>query len=166
MAEVSQGGGGGGHKKDGKVRSKKSSTKIDMTPMVDLAFLLLTFFMLTTTFNKPQTMEIKLPEKPKAEDKQPLVNEKKVLTIMLAAENKIYWYTGITDPKVELTDYSNQGIRKVLVEKNAEIKDMIVLVKPLDESKYRNVIDLIDEMNISNVTRFSFADITSGDKEL
>jgi biopolymer transport protein ExbD len=111
-------------------------------------------------------MEIKLPEKPKVEDKQPLVNEKKVLTIMLAAENKIYWYTGITDPKVERTDFSHQGIRKVLVEKNAEIKDMIVLVKPLDESKYRNVIDLIDEMNISNVTRFSFADITNTDKEL
>jgi biopolymer transport protein ExbD len=73
MAEVSQGGGGGGHKKGGKVRAKKASTKIDMTPMVDLAFLLLTFFMLTTTFNKPQTMEITMPEKPKPEDKLPEV---------------------------------------------------------------------------------------------
>ena len=61
MAEISQGSG----KKDGKVRSKKTSTRIDMTPMVDLAFLLLTFFVMTTTLNKPQTMEITMPEKPK-----------------------------------------------------------------------------------------------------
>src|ERR1700755_1207826 len=98
MSEVSQQGGGGG-KKDGKVRSKKSSTKIDMTPMVDLAFLLLTFFMLTTTFNKPQTMEITMPEKPKPEDKQPLVNDQKVLTLMLGKDNKIYWYIGVKEPK-------------------------------------------------------------------
>ena len=69
MAEI-QGGGGEGGKKGGKIRSKKSSTRIDMTPMVDLAFLLLTFFILTTTLSKPQTMEITMPEKPKPEDKQ------------------------------------------------------------------------------------------------
>lgn len=68
MSEVSSSSTGGGKQQDGKVRSKKSSTKIDMTPMVDLAFLLLTFFMFATTFNKPQTMEITLPEKPKTED--------------------------------------------------------------------------------------------------
>ena len=79
MAEISQGSG----KKDGKVRSKKTSTRIDMTPMVDLAFLLLTFFVMTTTLNKPQTMEITMPEKPKIEDKQPMVNEKRVLTLVL-----------------------------------------------------------------------------------
>src|SRR5205809_6654591 len=102
MAEISQGGGGGS--KDGKVRVKKASTKIDMTPMVDLAFLLLTFFILTTTLNKPQTMELTMPEKPKNEEKLPEVNEKKVVTLILGANNKVYWYHGITDPKIEVTD--------------------------------------------------------------
>jgi biopolymer transport protein ExbD len=162
MAEISQGSG----KKDGKVRSKKTSTRIDMTPMVDLAFLLLTFFVMTTTLNKPQTMEITMPEKPKAEDKQPVVNEKRVLTLVLGAEDKIYWYLGITDPKVELSNFSNDGIRKVLLQQNAQIKEMVVLIKPSDDSKYKNVVDILDEMNISNIARFALVDITPVDKEL
>jgi biopolymer transport protein ExbD len=162
MAEISQDSG----KKDGKVRSKKTSTRIDMTPMVDLAFLLLTFFVMTTTLNKPQTMEITMPEKPKKEDKQPVVNEKRVLTLVLAGNNKVYWYLGITDPKVERSDFSNDGIRKVLLHQNAQIKELVVLIKPSDESKYKNVVDILDEMNISNIARYALVDITPVDKEL
>ncbi len=162
MAEISQDSG----KKDGKVRSKKTSTRIDMTPMVDLAFLLLTFFVMTTTLNKPQTMEITMPEKPKEQDKPPVVNEKRVLTLVLGGDNKIYWYLGITDPKVELSDFSNDGIRKVLLQQNAQIKEMVVLIKPSDESKYKNVVDILDEMNISNIARYALVDITAVDKEL
>lgn len=164
MSEVAQQGGGG--KGDGKVRSKKSSTRIDMTPMVDLAFLLLTFFMLTTTFNKPQTMEIIMPEKPKEEEDQPLVNEKKVLTLLLDKEDKIYWYIGITDPTVEVTNFSKDGIRKVLLERNAAIKDMMVLIKPSDESRYKNTVDILDEMNITNIKRYAIVDITTVDEGL
>lgn len=164
MAEISQQGGGG--KKEGKIRSKKTSTKIDMTPMVDLAFLLLTFFVMTTTLNKPQTMEITMPEKVKKEDNPPLVNEKKVLTLILGEKDKIYWYVGITDPKLEVADYSANGIRKLLIGKKAEIKDMVVLIKPSDESRYSNMVDIMDEMNISNIQRFALVDITPVDKEL
>lgn len=163
MAEISQGGGG---KKDSKIRSKKTSTKIDMTPMVDLAFLLLTFFVMTTTLNKPQTMEITMPEKVKKEDHPPMVNEKKVLTLILGEKDKIYWYVGITDPKLELSNYSQDGVRKLLIEKKAEIKEMVVLIKPSDESKYKNMVDIMDEMNITNIERFALVDITPVDKEL
>lgn len=165
MAEISQSG-ESGKKKDGKVRSKKSSTKIDMTPMVDLAFLLLTFFMLTTTFNKPQTMEVTMPDKPKETDKPPEINEKRVLTLLLGDDDKVYWYVGITDPDVQVTDYSNHGVRKVLLEKNAEIKDMVVLIKPSDESRYKNVVDILDEMNITNIKRYAMVEITPVDREL
>jgi len=159
MAEVNTGGGGGG-KKGGKVRAKKASTKIDMTPMVDLAFLLLTFFMLANTFSKPQTMEINMPEKPKPEDKLPEVNEKKVLTLALGENDKIYYYVGITNPEVKVTNFSDKGIRKVLREKKAEIPKLIVLIKPMDESKYKNVVDIFDEMNISEVATYALVDIT------
>ncbi|MEI9920963.1 MAG: biopolymer transporter ExbD [Bacteroidota bacterium] len=164
MSEVQQQGGGG--KGDGKVRSKKSSTKIDMTPMVDLAFLLLTFFMLTTTFNKPQTMEIIMPEKPKEEEDQPLVNEKKVVTLLLSKDDKIYYYVGITDPTVEVTDFSKDGIRKTLLDYNAAIKDMTVLIKPADNARYKNVVDILDEMNITNIKRYAIVDITPVDNNL
>lgn len=165
MAEI-QGGGGEGGKKGGKIRSKKSSTRIDMTPMVDLAFLLLTFFILTTTLSKPQTMEITMPEKPKPEDKQPEVNEKKVLTLVLGANDKVYWYVGITEPEAKRTDFSKDGIRKVLLEKKSEIRDLIVLIKAMDEAKYKNMVDILDEMTISSVQRFAIVDITPADKEI
>jgi biopolymer transport protein ExbD len=137
-----------------------------MTPMVDLAFLLLTFFMLTTTFNKPQTMEITMPEKPKKEDKPPLVNEKKVLNLVLGKNDKIFWYIGITNPKVEITNFSKDGVRKILLQKNAEIRDMIVLIKPDETSTYKNMVDILDEMNISNIARYALVDIAPSDKEL
>lgn len=163
MAEISQGGGGGS--KDGKVRSKKASTKIDMTPMVDLAFLLLTFFMLTTTFNKPQTMEITMPEKVKDEAEQTQVNEKNVLNIVLGENDKIYWYVGITEPKLETTNYSKDGVRKVLAQQLQNPK-MIVLLKPTDKSRYKNVVDILDEMSISDVKRYALIEATPEDDKL
>jgi len=166
MAEI-QGGGDDKKKKGGKVRSKKSSTRIDMTPMVDLAFLLLTFFVMTTTLNKPQTMEITMPEKPKPDDPEPpKVNERDVVTIVLGENNKVYWYSGITDPKIEVTNFDDNGIRKVLQQKKAELPKLVVLIKPSDKSKYKNMVDILDEMNISAIQRYAMVDITPTDEEL
>ena len=161
---MSQGSGGG--KKEGKVRSKKSSTRIDMTPMVDLAFLLLTFFVMTTTLNKPQAMQITMPEKPEPGDEMPEINEKNVLTLVLGQNNKIYWYLGITDPEVEVADFSATGIRKVLLAKKSELPKLVVLIKAMDDSKYKNMVDILDEMNISDVQRYALVDITPIDVEL
>jgi biopolymer transport protein ExbD len=165
MAEINTGGGDKG--KGGKVRAKKQSTKIDMTPMVDLAFLLLTFFMLATTFNKPKTMELVLPEKPKPEDAPPKVNEKNVLTILLGKNDKVVWYIGVTDPQPTVTNYAKDGIRKVVLDKSREIgKKFVVLIKPSDESTYKNVVDILDEMAITNTRSYALVDIDPADKDL
>ena len=122
MAEVNTGDDGGGKKKHGKQRAKKSSTRIDMTPMVDLGFLLLTFFILTTTFNKPQAMEINMPikdDKLKEEQKNKVPADH-TLNILLTDKNVVYWYFGVADPSKPLpsltkTNYSKDGIRKILI---------------------------------------------------
>ena len=125
MAEVQTGDSGGDKKgKHKKVRAKKNSTHIDMTPMVDLAFLLLTFFMLTTTFGKPKTMEINMPIKD-PNNKPPLVNN--AVTFLLTDKDKVYWYYGELKPETQLilTDFSTNGIRKLLLEKNQFAVDRI-----------------------------------------
>jgi biopolymer transport protein ExbD len=165
MAEVDSSGGGG--KKKG---PKKVSTKIDMTPMVDLAFLLITFFMLTTTFSKPKTMELNMPDKNKQDenDKQK-VEETRTTTILLGKKDRIYYYTGIQDPKVEVTDYSATGIRKVLMQKIRERpkgKDPIFIIKAMEEARYKNMVDILDEMTITNSKIYALVDITPGDVEL
>ncbi|MBK7230166.1 MAG: biopolymer transporter ExbD [Ignavibacteriales bacterium] len=169
MAELAQQ--DSGHKKGKKKGRKKMSTKIDLTPMVDLGFLLVTFFMLTTTFSKPQTMEINLPVKEPIEkpEDEPGVKASKSLTIIMGEDNKLFWYMGVTTDPLEGpigTDYTSEGIRKVLLEKNATIDGLIVLIKPADKSVYKNVVDILDEMNISNIQRYALVEITPEDMDL
>lgn len=154
MAEIDTGGG------------KKVSTKVDMTPMVDLAFLLVTFFMLTTTFSKPQTMEINMPEKNQKDEKMK-VAETRTTTLILAENNKIYYYSGLAEnPELNVTNFSETGIRKVLLDKVKTVKDPIVIIKAKKNSKYRNLVDVIDEMAITGVKIYAVVDITSEDEAL
>jgi biopolymer transport protein ExbD len=124
MAEIIAEGGG---KKKGKKRAKKHSTHIDMTPMVDLACLLLTFFMLTTAFSKPKVMEIVLPEKKKDNTKQPEISQWRVVNIILTADDKIYWYPGLANPRkpplptINVTDFSKDGVRKLILDRNKNL---------------------------------------------
>lgn len=170
MAELDSGG-GGGKKKGKKVRSKKMSTRIDLTPMVDLGFLLITFFMLTTTLSKPKTMEINMPVKPKDTDVQQAVKESQTLTLILSKNSRVFYYMGITDPKVEYTNFSANGIRKILKEKDAKVRSegkdgLIVLIKADDEAKYKNMVDILDEMKITEIKRYAIVDISPVELDL
>jgi biopolymer transport protein ExbD len=120
MAEIQQSGGNDG----GKKRAKKQSTRVDMTPLVDLAFLLLTFFVLTSTFSKPKVLRMIFPEK--LDQNNPQLKRPEVkdgLTILLTGNNKIYYYTGSLKAETEIipTDFTKNGLRKVLVERNAPL---------------------------------------------
>lgn len=206
MAEVNTGDDGGGGGKHQKKRAKKASTRIDMTPMVDLAFLLLTFFVLTSTFNKAKTMEINFPADPKDEKERQKVNN--ALTFLMSKDNKVYFYEGEFYPAANKdgkaptqftkTDFSKDGIRKVLLEKNKptreelakleeklikkEIPDttykrmardtkskkeaLTVLIKADDKATYKNMIDLIDELNITQVGKYAVVDMMPAELEL
>lgn len=165
MSEVSQSGGGGHKKGSGKVRVKKQSTKIDMTPMVDLAFLLLTFFILTSTFNKPKTMEVTMPDKVNNPEEQTKINENDILNLVLAEDDKIYWWIGLTPP-AEVTNYSKDGVRKVLLQHSKANPKLMILIKPKDESRYNNMVDILDEMDITQQKRFAIVDYTPDDKTI
>jgi len=157
----------GGKKKGKKHGAKKMSTRVDLTPMVHLGFLLITFFMLTTTFSKPQTMEINMPVKDKeTKEEGQAVKASKALTVLLGTDNKVYYYVGIENPELLLTDFSKEGIRKVLNEKNRTTKDLVVIIKATKDAKYKNVVDVLDEMAICDVKRYALVDITDFDLEL
>jgi biopolymer transport protein ExbD len=199
MAEIAKNHGIG--RKKG--RAKKLSTRVDFTPMVDLGFLLITFFMLATTLNKPQTMEIALPSKDKVQqEEQTKVKASDAVTILLGKANKVYYYEGTRqngiDPVLKVTDFSPNGLRQFLIRRNYEVmvkvrnlkavrdkkkfseeefekqkseiakdkKAPIVLIKATDDSIYRNLIDVLDEMAICNIDRYAITDITLFDLDL
>jgi biopolymer transport protein ExbD len=125
MAEISQD--SGSHKKGGKKRSKKLSTRIDLTPMVDLGFLLITFFMLATTLIKPQTMEIAMPSNKKVdEEQQTVAKASQAVTIILGKNNAVFYYFGkVEGAKAEKTTYAADGLRKVLLVKNYDVAKQV-----------------------------------------
>lgn len=143
----------------GKVRSKKLSTKIDMTPMVDLAFLLLTFFILTTTFIKENALQVDMPDR--SGPTSP-VNDKNVLTLILGERDAIYWWNGSEGP-VNKTDYSHRGLRRVLLERKRTNPKVMVLIKPSDDSRYNNLVDALDEMVIAGIERYAVMDYLDQD---
>ncbi|MGZ9674939.1 ExbD/TolR family protein [Flavobacterium sp. GNP001] len=161
MAELNTGDGGG--KKGGKVRSKKSNSKVDLTAMVDLAFLLITFFMLTTTLSKPQSMPLGLPDKNDDPTKKDLkVDENRTLTVLLGDNDKMVYYMGLlATPIAGPKDiaYGKDGIRAELLKRKSSVveytgnkdKGLIVIIKPGKKSNYRNLVDILDEMAIVGV---------------
>lgn len=137
-----------------------------MTPMVDLAFLLLTFFILTTTLNKPVVLPLTTPEEPDDQHQPPPVNGKRVLTLILGKENKIFYYTGVVDPKVDETTFAHDGLRKLVMRKKQEIPNVVILIKPSEQSRYQNLVDILDEMAISEIEHYYVTPITDVDKDL
>jgi biopolymer transport protein ExbD len=198
MAEIIQ---EEGKQKGGKKKAKKFSTRIDMTPMVDLMCLLITFFMLTTAFSKPKAMDITMPEKKDDPNvKAPEISADRTLNVLVSGNDQIYYYFGAADPTKPLpelmkSDYSKDGIRKILLLRNKivfkavtelrekvikgdlvmadstlnrKIKELkksdknapIVLIKADEKAKYKNLVDIIDEMAITSIANYAIVDIT------
>jgi biopolymer transport protein ExbD len=160
MGMVDSSGPRGHDRKKGKRKKKRRiGVKIDNTPMVDVAFLLLTFFMLTTTMNKPQTMEINLPP---SNDVNVEVAQSNLMTIRVKEDGAIYWNIAVDDPqKVTFKD-----LRNLLTQKNQENPRLITLIKIDRKGKYSTMVDIMDELNVANVTRFSLAPMQDADKRI
>lgn len=164
---------GGGKGKGGK-RSKKMSTRVDLTPMVDLAFLLITFFMLTTSMSKPVAMDLAMPKKD--DTKKQDVKESKVLNIICDKDDVIWYYEGLKVAGLKKTDYSSGGLRQVILNKQKKVDAMhgkddkgdtqiIVLVKLTDDANYRNMVDVLDEIDITDTKIYAIQDLSDIEKE-
>ena len=151
---------------------KKGAPNIDMTPMVDLAFLLIAFFMLATTLAKPKAMELIKPAKKDQNDPDPpKVNKKRVLSILLGENDKAYFYQVAEEElakgnlKVDSADFSSGGVRGTIMQRRKEVGEVpgltpdsiIVLIKGTPKAKYKNMIDIMDEMRITN-SRYALVD--------
>jgi biopolymer transport protein ExbD len=147
-------------------RSTKKSTRVDMTPMVDLGFLLITFFMLATTMAKPRTMSLVMPR----EDGDSMsLPAKQALTVILGPNNRIAWYEGMENAPaaVHYSSFANHnGIRDVILhQREAVLKsygknELMVLIKADKTASYKNVIDMLDEMYINQIDRYAIVDLT------
>ncbi|HEU4495762.1 MAG TPA: biopolymer transporter ExbD [Flavobacterium sp.] len=180
MAELNTGG-DSGKKGGGKVRSKKSNPGVDLTAMVDLAFLLITFFILTTTLSKPQSMNLALPDEPKPNDPIPPETPAwRTLTIALGSSDKLVWYSGRADgPPLDgpaVSTYGKAGIRDLILNKKKGVDDrnkaegadieksgITIILKPSKKSSYKNLVDILDEMAITGVKKYAIVDITPED---
>lgn|SRR5690606_10253013 len=171
----------GSSKGDKKVRSKKMNPSVDLTAMVDLAFLLITFFMLTTSLNKPQSMELTMPDKMKDEIPVPPqeAKESKTMTILIGKDRQLKYYMGLLSNPwggVGPTDttYGKEGIRPVILQKIAQLKaqgmegkdGVVVLIKATEDATYKDMIDILDEMSITGVQIYAIQDMTDAEKEL
>lgn len=167
MAEINTGGGGGKHD-GGKVRSKKASTRVDMTPMVDLGFLLITFFILATTLSKPSSMTLNVPDKTKTEETEP-IKASNVMTVFLGKDNKAYYIFGKAaneDPEVKSVSMG-YDLRKAIQESAAKVPadKFVIVIKPTKESTYKNMVDILDEMAIIKIKRYALVDVLTPDEK-
>lgn len=147
-------------------RKLHPSLKIDMTPMVDLGFLLITFFIFTTTMSEKKSMRLYMPAEGGT---PPAIPESRVLTVLLLSNNNVYAYEGkfedaMKENKIVATTYNmNNGIgqlirdkqkRLQLTDKKEDRNGLIFLIKPTKQSTYTNVVDALDEATINDVKKY------------
>jgi len=163
MAEMDTSGGGGHKKGPGVKKGKKLSTRVDLTPMVDLGFLLITFFIFTTTVSQPTAMKLALPDNKAKPEEQNKAKESGALTILLGKDNNVFYYEGILQPNATNFKATNfKEIRDVIIHKKqtTDTADLVIVIKPNDESTYKNVVDILDEMLINETNRYALVDIS------
>ena len=142
-------------------KSKKHSTRVDLTPMVDLGFLLITFFIFTTTVQQPTSMNLNMPKDTKDPNLDTKVKESGSLTLLLGKGNVIYYYFGNDPATMQTTGYKN--VRDVILKKKASTPetDLFIIIKPDKDANYKNAVDILDEMKIDDINRYAMVNPTA-----
>ena len=162
MAEMDTSSGGHHKKGPGVKKGKKLSTRVDLTPMVDLGFLLVTFFVFTTTMSQPTAMNMNEPKDNTAD--QMKVKQSGAMTILLGKDNHIFYYYGELDPNKLTEQFKStnmKDIRQLIVDKKKATKpdDLMYIIKADSTAKFRNAINILDEMSISAIPPGHYAEV-------
>ena len=157
MAEITEKS-NSGKKKPGVKKSKKQSTRVDLTPMVDLGFLLLTFFIFSTTMVQPTSLNLSMPKDTEDVDEEMKVKESGSLTLMLGKGNVVYYYFGQDPTTMQTTTYKQ--VRDIILtkKKSTPSDDLFIIIKPDKDATYKNAVDMLDEMNINDIERYAMVD--------
>lgn len=155
-------------------KRKKHSTRVDLTPMVDLGFLLITFFIFTTSLTLPRAMKLITPADGPTMD----VPSSTTLTIFPMDNNRIFYYHGRLDDALSrglygYTNYSEQnGIGKLLRDKQAALsnagktsKDLLLIIKPTATCPYSSIVQMLDEVLINGISRYSLTETVSAEQQ-
>lgn len=167
MASLDTGGDGGGHKKGpGVKKAKRLSTTTDMTPMVDLGFLLITFFIFTTTMAQPTAMNLFMPKDVDRPEEQNKVKESGAFTIMLGKQDVIYYYEGLDPTKIQTATFKTIRDEIIRKKQSTSTEDLVIIIKPSEDATYKNTVDILDEMTINEIKRYAMVDISPVELEL
>ena len=174
MAEINIPAAGGN--KPGVRRSKKHSTRVDLTPMVDLGFLLITFFIFTTSMSEPMQMKLVMPDDKCGPENDMHIGKSTALTIIPLKDDKIFYYHGELTEALQtntygvtnysLTDGLGQIVRnkQLALDKIGKRKDLMLMVKPTPESNYQHLVNVLDEVLINDVKHYAIMDLTPEEK--
>jgi len=165
MAQIEDSG-GGGKKGPGVKKAKKLSTQVDMTPMVDLGFLLITFFIFSTTMSQPTTMSLIMPKDTENEEEQSKVKASGAFTVLLGKADGVYFYEGEDASALQASDFKKIRDEIIRKKKSTDPKDFVVVIKPNEESNYQNMVAILDEMTINEVKKFALVTISPQENEL
>ncbi len=166
MAEMDTSGGGGHKKGVGVKKSKKMSTRVDLTPMVDLGFLLITFFIFTTTMQQPTAMNLAMPKDTDKPEDDTRIKESGALTILLGKGDVVYYYFANDLMKIQTTGYKD--VRKIIIDKkkSTPVDDLFITIKPNKDATYKNAVDMLDEMAINDIKRYAMIDPSDDEYKL
>ena len=159
-----------------KGKRRLQTPRIDLTPMVDLGFLLITFFMFTTTLANPKLMEIKMPSNEKTNAPTVFISEC-TITLIPTKEHKVIYYSGELNDASQLKEVTSPKIIDILLKKKREVsvlplsfsKDahkLHVLIKPFNNCKYDDVVQMLDDMTIVDVQTYALTDISSEEEKM
>ncbi|MBD3904641.1 biopolymer transporter ExbD [Chryseobacterium sp. Ch-15] len=154
-------------------KQNKKPIKIDMTPMVDLNFLLLMFFMFTSSFTKPNVMDLGLPGKNTVYEPHNVIDYRNQITFIIGENNRIFYHQSskedLTEAGLKETDYNGLNVSKIIsnaYEKAPRKEIFTIIVKPTDDANYKNFVDMMDNISISKKERYGISDIKPWEKKV